>query len=103
MTDESRPLSGQVAVVTGASRGIGRAIVVDLARAGADVVVAARSSEKAPSKLPGTHGKGAGGGGGGGGGGPGGGPACALRPSCRDCWSRGAAASSTSPPIWPRS
>jgi NAD(P)-dependent dehydrogenase (short-subunit alcohol dehydrogenase family) len=54
MTDESRPLSGQVAVVTGASRGIGRAIVVDLARAGADVVVAARSSEKAPSKLPGT-------------------------------------------------
>jgi len=54
MTDESQPLSGQVAVVTGASRGIGRAIAVDFARAGADVVVAARSSEKAPSKLPGT-------------------------------------------------
>ena len=54
MTDESQPLSGQVAVVTGASRGIGRAIAVDFARAGADVVVAARSSEKAPTKLPGT-------------------------------------------------
>jgi citronellol/citronellal dehydrogenase len=54
MTDQSQPLSGQVAVVTGASRGIGRAIAVDFARAGADVVVAARSSEKAPTKLPGT-------------------------------------------------
>jgi len=54
MTDQSQPLSGQVAVVTGASRGIGRAIAVEFARAGADVVVAARSSEKAPSKLPGT-------------------------------------------------
>ncbi len=54
MTDESQPLSGQVAVVTGASRGIGRAIAVEFARAGADVVVSARSSEKAPSKLPGT-------------------------------------------------
>ncbi len=54
MTERSQPLSGQVAVVTGASRGIGRAIAVELARAGADIVVSARSSEKAPSKLPGT-------------------------------------------------
>ncbi|MCH8919735.1 MAG: SDR family NAD(P)-dependent oxidoreductase [Chloroflexi bacterium] len=54
MSNESQPLSGQVAVVTGASRGIGRAIAIEFARAGADVVVSARSSEKAPSKMPGT-------------------------------------------------
>src|SRR3989304_5010404 len=54
MPNEAKPLEGQVAVVTGASRGIGRAIAVDFARAGADVVVSARSSESAPSKLPGT-------------------------------------------------
>jgi 2-deoxy-D-gluconate 3-dehydrogenase len=36
-------LSGKAAVVTGASRGIGRAIAIGLARAGADVAVAARS------------------------------------------------------------
>lgn len=54
MPKQSKPLSGQVAVVTGASRGIGKAIAVELARAGANVVVAARSSETAASKLPGT-------------------------------------------------
>jgi NAD(P)-dependent dehydrogenase (short-subunit alcohol dehydrogenase family) len=54
MAEQSQPLSGQVAVVTGASRGIGRAIAVEFARAGADVVVSARSSESKPSKLPGT-------------------------------------------------
>jgi NAD(P)-dependent dehydrogenase (short-subunit alcohol dehydrogenase family) len=37
------PLDGQVAVVTGASRGIGRAIALRLASAGADVCLAARS------------------------------------------------------------
>src|SRR3972149_251456 len=54
MSDATKPLEGQVAVVTGASRGIGRAIAIDFARAGADIVVSARSSESAPSKLPGT-------------------------------------------------
>lgn len=36
-------LSGKVAVVTGASRGIGKATAIGLARAGADVVLAART------------------------------------------------------------
>ncbi len=52
--EEQAPLFGSVAVVTGASRGIGRAICIALARAGADIVVASRSTDAAPSKLPGT-------------------------------------------------
>ncbi|MDT7944226.1 MAG: SDR family NAD(P)-dependent oxidoreductase [Dehalococcoidia bacterium] len=47
-------LEGAVAVVTGASRGIGKATAIALAREGATVVVTARSAEGAPSKLPGT-------------------------------------------------
>ena len=38
-------LAGKTALVTGASRGIGRAIAVGYARAGADVAIAARSAE----------------------------------------------------------
>ena len=41
--DPARPLAGQVAWVTGASRGLGQAMAVALARAGADVAIAARS------------------------------------------------------------
>jgi citronellol/citronellal dehydrogenase len=43
-----------VAVVTGASRGIGKQLCADLAAAGYDIVAAARSSAENPSKLPGT-------------------------------------------------
>ena len=39
------PLQGQIALVTGASRGIGVGIAVELARAGADVAITARRSD----------------------------------------------------------
>jgi NAD(P)-dependent dehydrogenase (short-subunit alcohol dehydrogenase family) len=47
-------MSDKVAVVTGASRGIGKRLSVDLAGNGYDIVCAARSSSSTPSKLPGT-------------------------------------------------
>ena len=40
---EKRPLAERIAVVTGASRGIGRAMALELARAGAHVVAVART------------------------------------------------------------
>jgi citronellol/citronellal dehydrogenase len=46
-------LSGKVAIVTGSSRGIGKAIAIGLAKEGAKVVVAARA-ETDSQKLPGT-------------------------------------------------
>lgn len=47
-------LDGKVALVTGASRGVGAAIAVALAEAGASVACAARSTAAAPQRTPGT-------------------------------------------------
>src|SRR5918997_6545929 len=47
-------LAGRVAVVTGASRGIGEAIAIRLAMDGAQVIVSARTVEQGDHPLPGT-------------------------------------------------
>jgi NAD(P)-dependent dehydrogenase (short-subunit alcohol dehydrogenase family) len=44
MTDESKPLDGRLALVTGASRGIGAATAEALGHAGAHVILTARNS-----------------------------------------------------------
>jgi len=47
-------LEGKVAIVTGASRGVGAATAVALATAGCTVACAARSTESSPQPTPGT-------------------------------------------------
>ena len=51
-----QPLSGRVAVVTGASRGIGKGCAIELGAAGATVYVTGRSVREGDAPLPGTVG-----------------------------------------------
>ncbi|MEC4818522.1 MAG: 3-oxoacyl-[acyl-carrier-protein] reductase [Scytonema sp. PMC 1069.18] len=51
LPENLQTLSGQVAIVTGASRGIGRAIALELAKLGANVVVNYASSSKAADEV----------------------------------------------------
>jgi citronellol/citronellal dehydrogenase len=48
------PLKGKVAIVTGASRGIGAAIAARLAQEGAKVIASARTVDEGESRLSGT-------------------------------------------------
>ncbi|MFK7695895.1 3-oxoacyl-[acyl-carrier-protein] reductase [Paenibacillus sp. HJGM_3] len=51
MSSLNQPLQGKIALVTGASRGIGRAIAIALAEAGADVAVNYAGSERAAQEV----------------------------------------------------
>jgi NAD(P)-dependent dehydrogenase (short-subunit alcohol dehydrogenase family) len=53
MTDIKKPLAGKVALVTGASRGLGKGAAIGLGEAGATVYVTARTLST-PGALPGT-------------------------------------------------
>ena len=50
-------LEGRAAIVTGASRGIGRAIAIAMAAEGVSVVVVARTDQVWDDRLPGTIGE----------------------------------------------
>jgi NAD(P)-dependent dehydrogenase (short-subunit alcohol dehydrogenase family) len=50
-TSTARPLQGRIAVVTGASRGAGRGVAVELGAAGATVIVTGRSTRGRPAQA----------------------------------------------------
>ncbi len=51
MTGEGRPFAGRAAIVTGATRGIGRAIAIELARRGSDIAFNFAKSADAANEL----------------------------------------------------
>ena len=53
---EGAPLAGRIAVVTGASRGIGKGCALELGAAGATVYVTGRTVTEGSHPLPGTVG-----------------------------------------------